>query len=241
MYEQRDREYVIAASRIRGLVPEKCQFFVTASFSYLQLVKFPYLCDRMIVQYTSPASKEKYLSILEGTLKLIRQYGFHGTSMSQIAQEAQVATGTIYHYFNSKDDLMLAIFDHCKKALYESTFRNVRPYGPYRERLERIWLNLASFYIAHPDVLSFLEQFYSSPYVKQIMGDETICGQDMVEVFLREGSRDGHIKDVDENVISAAFIGTAVAAAKRTNNETFIFNESHMHHMLTILWDGIKV
>lgn len=195
----------------------------------------------MNVQLAPVAATDKHASILESTLQLIQQYGFHGTSMSQIALDARVAIGTIYHYFESKDDLILATFDHCKQALHESIFETLDPAFSYQHRLEQIWGKLVSFYIERPEVLSFLEQFYSSPYVKQILGNETVCGQDMMRVFLAEGISEGHIKDVDENVISAAFIGTAVAVAKRTTNKTFVFQDSHMKHMLVILWDGIKV
>lgn len=195
----------------------------------------------MNVQLAPVSSTDKRSSILESTLRLIRQFGFHGTSMNQIAQEAQVATGTIYHYFESKEDLILAAFAHCEALLYQSIFHDDDRGVPYPQRLERIWVNLVSFYTAHADVLSFLEQFYSSPYVNQLMSDETVCGQDKVSAFLKEGISRGHIKDVDENVVSSAFIGTAVAVAKRTNNGTFVFEEKHLGHMLSILWDGIKI
>ncbi len=195
----------------------------------------------MNVQLAPNTSADKRESILESTLKLIRQYGFHGTAMNQIAQEAHVAIGTIYHYFESKDDLMLATLEHCKRMFNESAFQNADKASAYRVRLDQIWINLVSFYIEHPDVLSFLEQFYSSPYVKQLLGNETVCGQDTVGDFLQEGILGGHIKEMDVNVVSSAFIGTAIAAAKRTSNRTFVFEDDHKNHMLSILWEGIKI
>lgn len=174
-------------------------------------------------------------------MRLIRQYGFHGTSMSLIAQEAQVATGTIYHYFESKDDLILAVFAHCQVQLYVSIFDQDDRSMPYPQRLETTWIKLASFYTERPDVLSFLEQFYSSPYLNLLRNNETLCGRDRVGAFLKEGIRRGYIKDVDENVVGAAFIGTAAAVAKQTNNGTFVFQEKHLAHMLAILWEGIKI
>lgn len=40
-------------------------------------------------------------AIFESTLKLVDEGGFHGTPVSQIAAQAQVATGTIYHYLRA--------------------------------------------------------------------------------------------------------------------------------------------
>lgn len=195
----------------------------------------------MNVQLASTSAIDKRNSILEASVRLIRQYGFHGTSMNLIAQEAQVATGTIYHYFESKEDLILAVFAYCRAQVDASIFDQDDNTLPYSKRLEAIWVKLASFYMAHPDVLSFLEQFYSSPYLNLSRSNETICGQDRVGAFLREGIQSGHIKDVDENVVGAAFIGTAVGVAKQTNSGTFVFQERHLEHMLAILWEGIKI
>lgn len=44
-------------------------------------------------------------------LELFAERGFAQTSIAQIASKAQVAKGTVYLYFSSKDDLLLQIFD----------------------------------------------------------------------------------------------------------------------------------
>lgn len=53
---------------------------------------------------------EKEIAIYEGALELVAKYGFHGTSMSLLTKEANVSTGTVYHYFSSKDDLMKKMY-----------------------------------------------------------------------------------------------------------------------------------
>src|SRR5690606_41909398 len=79
-----------------------------------------YICNRMNVQFT-----DKIDSIFKSTLHLIKDNGFHGTPMSQIAKHADVAIGTIYHYFPSKDELILALFEYCRKELYAYIFKHV--------------------------------------------------------------------------------------------------------------------
>ncbi len=49
---------------------------------------------------------DKRAAILAATLRLISKNGFHGTAMSKVAKEAGVSAGIIYHYFDSKDELM---------------------------------------------------------------------------------------------------------------------------------------
>lgn len=50
--------------------------------------------------------------ILEAALGLFRQYGYRRTSMEDIATAAQVAKGTLYLYFKSKDELFEALARH---------------------------------------------------------------------------------------------------------------------------------
>ena len=57
---------------------------------------------------TNKANKRK--KIIEATQKRIREAGFAGVSMVNIAKEAGVATGTLYRYFPSKQALCTEVF-----------------------------------------------------------------------------------------------------------------------------------
>jgi TetR/AcrR family fatty acid metabolism transcriptional regulator len=54
--------------------------------------------------------KEKYDLILEASLKVIAENGYHGSQVSKIAKEAGVADGTIYLYFKNKEDILISLF-----------------------------------------------------------------------------------------------------------------------------------
>src|SRR5690606_10441836 len=114
-----------------------------------------------------------------------------------------------YHYFKSKDELILELFSYCKSKVQAAMFREEEAGSPYPERFVLIWLNLVNYYIRHPEVLSFLEQFFSSPYVKQLYTQASVCFQDEVSNFLHQGVSGVHIKPMDVNIISAAYVGTA--------------------------------
>ena len=54
---------------------------------------------------------EKRQKIIEAALRAFSHRGFYRTRISDIAKDANVADGTVYLYFKSKEDLLTAIFD----------------------------------------------------------------------------------------------------------------------------------
>src|SRR5215468_6404149 len=49
--------------------------------------------------------------ILSAAMKVFAMKGFFGAKVSDIAEDAGVADGTIYLYFKSKDDLLISLFE----------------------------------------------------------------------------------------------------------------------------------
>ena len=57
------------------------------------------------------AQGDKREKILQGALEAFAKKGFYNTKVSEIADEAGVADGTIYLYFKNKDDLLISLFE----------------------------------------------------------------------------------------------------------------------------------
>jgi AcrR family transcriptional regulator len=55
--------------------------------------------------------RDRREEILQASLHLFAEKGFHGTSMRDIARSADITEGLIYHYFENKRDLFRAIID----------------------------------------------------------------------------------------------------------------------------------
>jgi AcrR family transcriptional regulator len=75
-----------------------------------------------------PKSKEQYeemrlkskSAILDAAMRLFVTKGYHATTTSAIAKEAGVAMGLMYHYFNSKEDLLISILEEHLDDLMKS-------------------------------------------------------------------------------------------------------------------------
>ena len=54
---------------------------------------------------------EKRRAILHAALKVFAERGYHGCRIADVASEAGVAYGLVYHYFRNKDELLESVFD----------------------------------------------------------------------------------------------------------------------------------
>src|SRR5690625_875838 len=54
--------------------------------------------------------KPKYKQIIEAALSVIAENGYHSSQVAKIAKEAGVADGTIYLYFENKEDILVSVF-----------------------------------------------------------------------------------------------------------------------------------
>ncbi|MES3017639.1 MAG: TetR/AcrR family transcriptional regulator [Bacteroidota bacterium] len=192
----------------------------------------------MNVQLDNPEKKD---AILKSTLDLIGTNGFHGSPMSLIAKNAGVAAGTIYHYFPSKEELIFELYAHIKSGLHAAMFKNDDENKSFQDRFFNLFINLCSHYIKNPNVLTFLEQYTSSPFIKcNPIHQKKNFNQEMIE-FFNYGVEKGHLKKIDDHLLAPVFHGTIISTAKHHITGRYKFTQDSLLNVAQIIWDGIKV
>jgi len=66
---------------------------------------------------TKAKSDETRARILEAAIGLFQRRGFAAATMREIAAEAGMATGAAYYYFDSKDAIVLAFYEHAAQEM----------------------------------------------------------------------------------------------------------------------------
>jgi len=95
---------------------------------------------------------------------LVARNGFHGASMSAVASEAGVATGTAYSHYASKDELVLAAYAETKAQLAAAAAAGLDARAEPGAQFRSIWLATYRHLRANPDHARFLVQVDHSPY-----------------------------------------------------------------------------
>lgn len=102
---------------------------------------------------------------MKAALELFVEHGFHGTSVPQVAERAKVATGTMYHYFASKEALVNAVFQRWKQAMAAEMMRDFPFEGSPRAQFRAVWERMADFAVAHPKGFAFIELHVHGAYL----------------------------------------------------------------------------
>jgi TetR/AcrR family fatty acid metabolism transcriptional regulator len=69
-------------------------------------------------------NKEK--AILDASIKIIAQHGYHRAKISSIVEQAGIATGSVYLYFKNKEAILLTIFDQLWVGLTDNLRSTVK-------------------------------------------------------------------------------------------------------------------
>jgi AcrR family transcriptional regulator len=107
-----------------------------------------------------PAPSPKRRALLDATLAAFAPQSFDGPSTAQIAAAAGVATGTLFHYFPTKDDLLYAAYlDVCDQLddapLPEGMAPAVPAQDQGRDYLRHLWESTALRAQAYPALLRY--------------------------------------------------------------------------------------
>ena len=143
------------------------------------------------------AFPDKKTAIIETALRLFIDRGFHGTPTAEIARESGVATGTLFHHFSSKEELVNAIYLHVKSQWFGYIAEDFPHSGSVLEQAEFAFKQTVRWGGKSPEYYYFLELFASSPYLTEDTFEEVMDSMDFIVNMLDEGQLSGLFKQVD--------------------------------------------
>lgn len=94
--------------------------------------------------------------ILDAAVAVFARQGFHGCRVSDIADEAHVAYGLVYHYFSSKDEILDTLFLERWELLLVAIRETDATDLPARDKLAAIASFIADSYRHDPDVMKVI-------------------------------------------------------------------------------------
>ena len=99
---------------------------------------------------------DKRRIILDAAVRVFARQGFHTCRVSDIADEAQVAYGLVYHYFGSKDEVLDTLFVERWDILLEAIRETDATDIPAREKLYAIASFIVDSYRHDPELMKVI-------------------------------------------------------------------------------------
>lgn len=151
--------------------------------------------------------------ILLAAEKLFAARGFFPTTMSEIAQEAQFGTGTLYKYFKSKEDLYFTLIDEKTAEINGPVKAELSKKIPAVERIEKILGIQFNFFERNRDFFRIYisERSRFEWTVKDDLGkgihDKMVAYIDLLTQVMKQGIKDGAFKPKDPMDLAHALVG----------------------------------
>ena len=99
---------------------------------------------------------DKRRVILDAAIRVFAREGFHRCRVSDIANEANVAYGLVYHYFRSKDEVLDTLFTERWSLLLVAISEGDRDDAPVRDKLHAIASFIIDSYQHNPDLMKVI-------------------------------------------------------------------------------------
>ncbi len=99
---------------------------------------------------------DKRRVILDAAVKVFAREGFYGCRVADIADEAGVAYGLVYHYFRSKDEILDTLFLERWGLMLEEIARVDAEPAPAREKLAAVAGFIIDSYRHDPDLMKVI-------------------------------------------------------------------------------------
>jgi TetR/AcrR family transcriptional regulator, fatty acid metabolism regulator protein len=153
---------------------------------------------------------EKYHRIIAAATKVFARKGFFHAKVSDIAREAQVADGTIYLYFENKDDILISLFEEQMKAVLENMVEEVSKEKDAPGKIKRFALAHLRLIELNKNVAEIIqvELRQSSKFMKEYKNEKFMEYLNLISDIITEGQEQGVFKrDIIPDIAKRAFFG----------------------------------
>lgn len=191
-------------------------------------------------------SEERKHQILNAAEDVFTAKGFAAARMDDIAEETGLSKGTLYLYFKSKDDLIIAILDRIFQrevnALERLKTEPISASAAIQKFTDVATRNVRAMLRLMPIAYEFLALAFRNTYVQHALKHYFNRYLDILVPIIQRGIDSGEFRPVDAEEVAIAagaiFEGTIL---EWVYDKSRVDPVKHIHTGITLLLDGIRV
>ena len=149
--------------------------------------------------------------LLQTALQLFAQRGFEGTTIADIATATGTAHGLVYHYFASKNELLLAVLERFSFLPELRRLLDVSPGREAAEVLTEIALRFSALLRERADLLRLVSrESQTNPIVATALAGVMLEGTQVISSYLDARVAAGELRAHDTTVPARALFWALV-------------------------------
>jgi len=184
--------------------------------------------------------------IRQAAIRVFAREGFHRARMETIAHEAGVAVGTIYNYFESKRDVLLAVFE-VEFEEQISFFEGLRKSGlSIPEQIAQILQGHFSLLRERTELAQVLlqERFNPGEGFKEKLSNFHRKVVERIEALIQEGIDQGWVRSCDPRIIAPALFAVvqSIGSWEMIHSGTVVGGlfQTAPTELADFIWNGLK-
>jgi AcrR family transcriptional regulator len=154
------------------------------------------------------ASEARKNQILDAAMTVFARLGFHEARMDDIVQEAGLSKGTLYWYFKSKEDIIIAISQRLFSMDIEQVEAVLGSEGTVSERLLRLMRTRAEGLRELSELVAILFEFYAAALRKEEMRQQIKSYfqgfHELLVTLIQQGIDRGEFRPIDAEEAAVA-------------------------------------
>ena len=164
----------------------------------------------MAVKANNKKTGDKHARIIAAAVKVFAKNGFFQSKVSEIAREAGVADGTIYLYFQNKDDILISLFEEEMAKILASVRQAVAQEADPAKKLQAFalaHLNLTEKSQELAEIIQ-VEVRQSSKFMKEYENTQFFEYLNIISAIIKEGQAAGVFRaDIHPGIAKRAIFG----------------------------------
>jgi AcrR family transcriptional regulator len=184
----------------------------------------------------------KRSALIEASIQVIANCGFHGASVSLIAGHAGVAAGTVYVHFESKEHLVLETYKELERRCLAAVLKDYPSQGTIRQRFFHLGNSLIRHLIRFPEEFLFGDQFLSSPFRKSVsphyLPEMELRG--ILQVF-REGAEKELFKAMPPAMLLALACGPLIQVVRADTAGYLYLDDERVSKTVEACWEAVSL
>jgi AcrR family transcriptional regulator len=130
--------------------------------NYTSVMSSPLPAERVTPNRRGARSRE---AVLDAAERLMAEQGYEAATVAALVKEAGIPASSIYHYFGSKEGVLLAVMERGAERFFAEVPALDRRVGSQREHLSTLVEMAARALDRHPDFLRILVVMAAQPVV----------------------------------------------------------------------------